>query len=405
MQHHVFLSYSRKDSSIMRRVRDDLRANGLTVWTDEGIEPGSDSWKMNIESAIKEAGCLVAILSPDSVDSRWVRAELDYAEAQRKKVYLILARGDESDAVPFGYAASQWMDIRQTGHYKPRILMLAKAIREYLDDTTRTHPKRPDMPPVGAHMTETAQNDLQPFNVFDQLRLFGWTFFRPQTLVDYQAGGGGLVVQQTAAWVVSALAWLPFFMPSLGYVLGTIQTPDVAALPGASLVAAGLLFMLGYFVTGWLGWRGQQSYGLASLIISAALSLSIYTMLPGMGDILFQDDVGMTGMIFLLTTAISIGVAAGIAFSLAIASIGTLVGIVIASVINSALSGLQLGILGGLAGVVMIGVAFSVGIVIRHNQRSGSPSPFGWLLVAALTISYGVMFWAYLLGGWRVLVG
>lgn len=143
MQHHVFLSYSRKDMDVMRRVHNDLNAEGLTVWTDEGIEPGSESWKQAIESAIKTCGCLVAILSPESGVSRWMRAELDYAEAQQKKVYLILARGEPDEVVPFGYTANQWIDIRQNGHYKPRILKLTHTIREHVDDTTRTHPKRP----------------------------------------------------------------------------------------------------------------------------------------------------------------------------------------------------------------------------------------------------------------------
>jgi hypothetical protein len=40
MEHHVFLSYSHRDMGIMRRVRDDLRAAGLTVWNDENLIPG-----------------------------------------------------------------------------------------------------------------------------------------------------------------------------------------------------------------------------------------------------------------------------------------------------------------------------------------------------------------------------
>ncbi len=34
-KHDVFLSYSRKDSAIMERLRNFLRSEGLLVWTDE----------------------------------------------------------------------------------------------------------------------------------------------------------------------------------------------------------------------------------------------------------------------------------------------------------------------------------------------------------------------------------
>src|SRR5262249_17953190 len=132
MQHHIFLSYSRKDSPVMYRIRDDLQADGLTIWTDDGIEPGSESWKFSIETAIKDAGCLVAILSPDSAESRRVRAELDFAEAQKKKVFLILVRGDVSNAVPFGYSSHQWIDLRQSNLYEPGMRKLADVVREHL---------------------------------------------------------------------------------------------------------------------------------------------------------------------------------------------------------------------------------------------------------------------------------
>lgn len=112
----------------MQRVRDDLRNAGLTVWTDEGIEPGSPSWKMEIETAIENTGCIVVIFSPDAADSRWVRAELDFAETQKKPIYPILARGDEAQAVPFGFSTYQWIDVRDLDHYTLGIERLIEAI-------------------------------------------------------------------------------------------------------------------------------------------------------------------------------------------------------------------------------------------------------------------------------------
>lgn len=132
MQHHIFLSYSRRDDDIMQQVKTDFLAAGLSVWTDEGIEPGTRSWKLAIENAIREAGCLVCLLSPDAARSEWVRAELDFADLQNKPVFLILARGDEKSAIPFGYASFQWVDIRDSARYDTALARLIGAIQKQL---------------------------------------------------------------------------------------------------------------------------------------------------------------------------------------------------------------------------------------------------------------------------------
>jgi formylglycine-generating enzyme required for sulfatase activity len=110
--HHVFLSYSRKDNDAMCRVRDDLRAEGLIVWTDANLKVGTQQWKDAIQDAIENAGCLVVILSPDAKQSVWVDRELEYARAQRVSIFSVLARGDASSAIPIEVVSDQWADIR-----------------------------------------------------------------------------------------------------------------------------------------------------------------------------------------------------------------------------------------------------------------------------------------------------
>ncbi|MBZ0283632.1 MAG: toll/interleukin-1 receptor domain-containing protein [Anaerolineae bacterium] len=112
MQHQVFLSYSHQDALIMQRVRDDLRTAGLSVWTDEGIEPGTLSWKRAIQQAIETTTCLVAILSPAAKASEWVERELEYARVQGIPVIPMLAHGDERTSIPFDLITRQFVDIR-----------------------------------------------------------------------------------------------------------------------------------------------------------------------------------------------------------------------------------------------------------------------------------------------------
>jgi hypothetical protein len=144
VQHHILLSYSRSDTAVMERVRDDLRAVGLRVWTDEAIEPGSRLWKPAVEAALKDSGCLVALLSPDAANSPWLRDQLFLAESLDKKVFLILARGNKNNAIPSGYSDQALTDIRRNDQHESQMGQLIQMIREYIDEETRTLLKPPN---------------------------------------------------------------------------------------------------------------------------------------------------------------------------------------------------------------------------------------------------------------------
>ncbi len=132
LSHHVFLSYSRKDEQMMRRIRDDLRTNNLHIWVDEDdLAPGTKSWRRTVQKAIEQSGCLAVLLSPDAKESEWVEAELDYAETHGKTIYPILVRGDKTNAAPFGYTLAQWIDI-VTKDYDAELQRLINSIRKHL---------------------------------------------------------------------------------------------------------------------------------------------------------------------------------------------------------------------------------------------------------------------------------
>lgn len=116
----------------MRRVRDSLLTDGLPVWTDETLNPGTRSWRKEIEKALEDADCLVVILSPGSKNSEWVTAEMDYAEAHDKRIFPVLAVGDVKTAIPFGYITAQWVDIRDKAQYEPEIQKLIFTVRAHM---------------------------------------------------------------------------------------------------------------------------------------------------------------------------------------------------------------------------------------------------------------------------------
>lgn len=108
---HIFLSYSRRDADMMRRLRADLTSVRMPVWTDERIEPGTPAWFREVEAAIDRAFCIVVLLSPDAKQSEWVGREIEYAQILKKTILPVLVRGEAALSIPFALAGSQFVDL------------------------------------------------------------------------------------------------------------------------------------------------------------------------------------------------------------------------------------------------------------------------------------------------------
>jgi formylglycine-generating enzyme required for sulfatase activity len=82
----VFISYSRKDIKFVERLVADLQSTGFTAWYDlSGLEGGTQ-WEKEIQDAIDQSQFFMAILSPNSLKSKWVLREFLYAEKKGVKV-------------------------------------------------------------------------------------------------------------------------------------------------------------------------------------------------------------------------------------------------------------------------------------------------------------------------------
>jgi hypothetical protein len=131
---YIFISYSRKDSEIMNQTSKDLRQNGLNVWIDEDdLEAGTAAWEHGIGDAIRQCGCVVAILSPDAEQSIWVGRELAMAEALNKRIFPILVRGTKQDAIPFRLMTHQWIDGRNS--YSDALSKLVLSLQKHFADS------------------------------------------------------------------------------------------------------------------------------------------------------------------------------------------------------------------------------------------------------------------------------
>jgi TIR domain len=88
----IFLSHSHADKAFARRLATDLRKSGHAVWIDEAEINIGDSLIEKIREGLDQVDYVAAILSPDSIKSRWVTRELDIAsnrEIDEKRVVVL----------------------------------------------------------------------------------------------------------------------------------------------------------------------------------------------------------------------------------------------------------------------------------------------------------------------------
>jgi hypothetical protein len=109
----IFLSYSRKDQRPMIAVKTALTEAGLTVWTDEKLEPGTPVWQRKVEVEIEAASWMVVLLSPAAKDSDWVRSEIGRARIVGINIVPLIVDGENPrDFLPLGLENTNWIDIR-----------------------------------------------------------------------------------------------------------------------------------------------------------------------------------------------------------------------------------------------------------------------------------------------------
>ncbi len=111
----VFLSYAMGDRLVARRLAEGLRAAGLRVWFDEWELAVGDSIVPRIEQAVATSDLLLVLLSPRSVESKWVQMELSSFLARELKdraITLIPALIEDCEIPPV-LADRQYLDLRK----------------------------------------------------------------------------------------------------------------------------------------------------------------------------------------------------------------------------------------------------------------------------------------------------
>lgn len=125
----IFVSYSRQDKARVAPLVAALEAEGWSVWWDPAITPGEEFDSL-ISLELDQARTLLAVWTPHSVDSRWVRGE---ARDAADRGVLVPVRFDNA-RLPIDFRAVHttdldgWSENRQS----PAFRALCKAIESKL---------------------------------------------------------------------------------------------------------------------------------------------------------------------------------------------------------------------------------------------------------------------------------
>jgi hypothetical protein len=88
----LFISYSRKDGRFVRRLAADLSERQYSIWLDEAELRVGDSLTGRLRIALDAVDYVIAVISPHSVQSEWVRKELEIAmnnEIERRRIIVL----------------------------------------------------------------------------------------------------------------------------------------------------------------------------------------------------------------------------------------------------------------------------------------------------------------------------
>jgi hypothetical protein len=139
MYKSIFVSHSSKDKSIIEGICDQLEKRGISLWiSSKDVKPGLE-WDKSIENALDKAEYVLLMVSKASIDSSYVRTEIEYALNEGKVVIPILL---EQVKLPLRWHTLQFVDYGEFADRPAAIEQIVKLVpkssvsklKEYLEN-------------------------------------------------------------------------------------------------------------------------------------------------------------------------------------------------------------------------------------------------------------------------------
>ncbi|MEK8018466.1 MAG: toll/interleukin-1 receptor domain-containing protein [Candidatus Parabeggiatoa sp.] len=88
----IFISHATQDDDFVKQLRLELEHLALTVWVDSRNLRGGQRLAPEIKQAIENARQVLVVLSPNTINSPWVRKEIALAleREHQEKAHVVI---------------------------------------------------------------------------------------------------------------------------------------------------------------------------------------------------------------------------------------------------------------------------------------------------------------------------
>lgn len=126
----MFLSHNHEDKPFVRRLATDLSVFGASIWIDEVEMKVGDSLIERIGDGITGSDFVIAVLSKNSVQSAWVRQELEIAMTRQiggAKLRVLPIRLDDA-TLPSFLIGKLYCDFSRPNDYRQSLRQIIHAL-------------------------------------------------------------------------------------------------------------------------------------------------------------------------------------------------------------------------------------------------------------------------------------
>lgn len=113
----VFLSHSKADQRLASRLAAAMRRHGVPVWYSRTNIVGAQQWHDEIGAALRRCDWFVLLLSPNSVNSVWVKRELLFTLQQKRfenRIVPVLNRRCDYEQLSWTLSSFQMVDFTKS---------------------------------------------------------------------------------------------------------------------------------------------------------------------------------------------------------------------------------------------------------------------------------------------------
>ena len=220
----IFISYCRRDNYFVQMLHMAIQREGISCWRDIHCITGGDNVPKEVVKAIKACKIMLAIVSIDSNESKWVKREIDIALSNEIKILpIVIGRA----TIPSVLASRHYLSSPPHGSIEEITKGIAAAIKK------ETRPG--------------AIEDIASINKADAVMIFS----SEKAILDIDSSIDNHPVcmhkffklQKARSW---PLAWVRVFSPDYFYFISTFPNclgQLIAQLVGNDVtVVAGILF-------------------------------------------------------------------------------------------------------------------------------------------------------------------